>query len=339
MHASIPLPAHALLIGQGRSGTNFLLSLLDQSAHTHCRNEPDQLDASALARLSEFRFFVDDPARLGELYGPAVRQAARCVGPRDHMADVEKDWLRRGRRRAGYFFLRQRYRAVERLIHRRKPMDGKELAFPSWMVDPARLEQSLHVFKLNAAAGLGAWVLANRPDALVVHILRHPGGFAKSWLKRWVRGEGGMDRGKGNADRWSDEDRLRAAAQRDARWAALFGDIDAMSRAEGELWWWRYVNESLMAAGAGGRRYVRVLYEDLARDPERVSRVVFDTCGLTWDTAIAARVRAISGGAERIARAWKDELDPKLVALVEKVLHASPMAPFWNEEAGRRAVA
>src|SRR5262245_32660935 len=106
--------AYALLIGQGRSGTNFLLSLLDQSAATHCRNEPDQLDSSALAGLAEFRFFVDDEARLGPLYDAAVRRAACCVGPRDHMAEVDKDWLKRGRRRPGYFYLRQRTRAVER---------------------------------------------------------------------------------------------------------------------------------------------------------------------------------------------------------------------------------
>ena len=58
--------AYALLIGQGRSGTNYLLSLLDQSAATHCRNEPDQLDSSALSRLAEFRFFVGDEPRLRE---------------------------------------------------------------------------------------------------------------------------------------------------------------------------------------------------------------------------------------------------------------------------------
>ena len=295
---------YALLIGQGRSGTNYLLSLLDQSAATHCRNEPDQLDRSAFAALCEFRFFADDERRLAQGFEPAVRRAARCVGPRDHMAEVDKTWLRPGRRRAGYFLLRQRYRVVERLVRRRKPMDGRELVFPGWMVDAAALERSLHVFKLNAAVGLGAWALRARPEARVLHIVRHPGGFAKSWLKRWVRGEGGMDRGKGNADRLSDEERLREVARRDARWARLFGDVESMSRAEGELWWWRWANETLHAAGQANARYTHVLYEDLAREPEAVARRVFEACGLAWDAAIAARVRAISSGAVRIARAW-----------------------------------
>lgn len=324
-------PSHALLIGQGRSGTNFLLSLLDQSPATHCRNEPDQLDSSALAGLSEFRFFVSDAARLAPLFDAAVRRAARCVGPRDHMADVEKDWLKRGRRRAGYFFLRQRYRAVERLIHRRKPMDGKELVYPSWMVDGEALVAGFHVYKLNAAVGYGAWALRERPSTRVIQIVRHPGGFLKSWHKRWVKGEGGQQRGTGNADRLVDEDRLREVARHDTRWARILGDIDAMGRAEGELWWWRYVNETLHEAGKGRANFTFALYEDLARDPVSVSRRVYADCGLPWSPDIEARVRSIAHGAETIARAWKDELQPDMIALVEKVLGGSPMESWWSQ--------
>ena len=56
--------AYALLLGQGRSGTNYLLHLLNQSPLTHCRNEPDEVEDSALRRLSPYRFFVDDPEEL-----------------------------------------------------------------------------------------------------------------------------------------------------------------------------------------------------------------------------------------------------------------------------------
>jgi len=323
---------YALLIGQGRSGTNFLLRLLDQSAETHCRNEPDQLDSSALAALGEFRFFVEDEQRLATVFGPAVERAALCVGPRDHTAEVDKDWLRNGRRRLGYEFLRQRSRLVERLLRRREPMDGREHPFPRWMADEDRLRTALHVFKLNAAAGYGAWALRTRPDCRLLQIVRHPGGFLKSWHKRWVRGEGGMGRGQGNADSLRDEDRLRALARRDPSWAVRLGDIDAMGRAEGELWWWCYVNETLWEAGRGRDGYVRVLYEELARSPERVTRELYGFCGLAWSDAIAARVRAISQGAERIAGAWKTELEPPMVELVERVLEESCMRDWWREE-------
>lgn len=336
---TLPTLAYALLIGQGRSGTNYLLGLLDQSATTHCRNEPDQLDSSALAGLADFRYFVDDEQRLAPLFDAAVRRAARCVGPRDHLAEVEKRWLQPGRRAPGYFWLRQRYRVVERLIHWRKPMDGKELVFPAWMVQESELAQSFHVFKLNAAAGYGAWALRERPDGKVIQIVRHPGGFLKSWLKRWVRGEGGQERGKGTADKLREEDRLREIVRRDERWSRLLGDVEAIGREERELWWWRYLNEALHASGKGRENYRLVLFEDLAHQPERVSREVYGFCGLEWNEGIAASVRSISRGAEKIARAWKDELEPDKVALVEKVLYGSSMERWWSETGGARGAA
>jgi hypothetical protein len=340
MGTPAPLPlAYSLLIGQGRSGTNYLLGVLDRSPATHCRNEPDQLDSSALSELAPFRYFVDDEARLAALFDGAVRRAARCIGPRDHMTDVDKDWLARGRRRAGYFYLRQRYRVVERLIRRRKPMDGKELVYPGWMVDAAALARSLHVFKLNGAVGYGAWALCERPEARVVQIVRHPGGFAKSWLQRWVRGEGGQDRGRGNPDTLREEDRLREIARRDAHWAAMLGDVERIGPEERELWWWRYLNESLHGAGRGRANYTLVLYEDLAQQPERVAREVFAALGLAWNATIAERVRSMSRGAEKIARAWKDELEPRLVALVEKVLAGSSMERWWDADGGAREAA
>ncbi len=326
-----PALDYALLVGQGRSGTNFLLALLDQSPRTHCRNEPDQLDRSALSALAEFRFFVDDEAKLARIFDPAIGEAALCVGPRDHAADLPKTWLRPLSRRAGFFYLRQRYRAVERLLRRRKPMDGRELRFPPWMADPERLAQSFHVFKLNAAVGVGAWALRRRPQARVLHIVRHPGGFAKSWLARWVKGEGGQERGAGTPDALRDEERLRAVLRREPHWARVMGDVDAMDRVEGELWWWRYVNESLWREGRARASYRLTLYEDRVAQPLEATRAVFETCGLGWSEEIAGRVGRVARGAEGIARAWRDELDRRTVALVERVLDGSPMAAWWRD--------
>src|SRR5262245_48129238 len=213
-------------------------------------------------RIGEFGCSVHAAARLAAQCADAARETACSGGPRDHMADIEKDWIKRGRRKPGYFYLRQRYRFVERLLRRRLPMDGRELVLPGWMVDHERLARSFHLFKLNAAPGVGSWTLGARPGARVIQIVRHPGGFAKSWLKRWVRGEGGMGRGQGNADAFRDEERLREAARLDPAWARVLGDVGTLGRAEGELLWWRYVNETLNRAGHGLTNYHLVLYED-----------------------------------------------------------------------------
>ena len=320
---------YALLLGQGRSGTNFLLALLNQSSHTHCRNEPDQSDASALAALRPFRFFVDDEELLGELWDDAIHGAAMAFGPRDHIVARPKDWLFPGARRPGFFYLRQRLLARARL-EGLKAMDVGEVRFPAWMTSDSRLERSFHVFKLNAAVGLATWMLAHRPKARGIHIVRHPGGFVKSWLARWVRGQTHQERGAGDKDLLRDEERLRALARRDEAWGRRMGDIDAMERVEAELWWWRYVNESIWERGTGLAGYRRLLFEELAEDPLTTTEAVYELCDLPWTPAVATEVSRIARGSRKIARAWKDELEASVVEVIERVLDDSPMSRWWD---------
>ncbi len=320
---------YALLLGQGRSGTNFLLALLNQSARTHCRNEPDQGDDSALAALRPFRFFVDDEDVLEGLWDEAVHEAGLTFGPRDHVVPRSKDWLFAGARRPGFFYLRQRMLARARL-DRIKAMDVGEVRFPVWMTSSGRLERSFHVFKLNAAVGLARWMFANRPSGKAIHIVRHPGGFVKSWLARWVRGETHQERGAGDKDLLQDEERLKALAQRDSMWSKRMGDIDGMERVEAELWWWRYVNEAIHDGGLGLANYKRLLFEELAEDPLRTTEDVYAFCGLPWTDDVAAEVGRIASGSKKIARAWKDELEPSVVDVIERVLGDSPMRSWWD---------
>ena len=44
-------PEYALIVGQGRSGTSWLLDLFDLSPQTFCRNEPYGINGSPLANL------------------------------------------------------------------------------------------------------------------------------------------------------------------------------------------------------------------------------------------------------------------------------------------------
>lgn len=328
---------YALLVGQGRSGTNFLLGLLDASPSTHCRNEPDQLHGSALGRLRPYRFFADDGPELGPLWDFAVRGAALTTGPRDHVCGQRKDWIHRGAQQLGFHWLRNRYRLMHLLRPSGRPMDARECSFPRWMVAPERLERAYHVFKLNAACGLTSWMLDYRPQAHAIQIVRHPGGFVRSWLRRWVHGSEARVRLGGPGDEPRDADRLREAARREHRWAKLFGDIDRLSRIEAELWWWRYCTETIMEAGAGHPGYKLVVYEDLAERPLEIARDVFGFCGLEWDAEVAARVSALTRDSVRIAHAWKRDLSADVVAAIERVLDRSPLDGVWGRLGDTRA--
>ncbi len=322
---------YVLLLGQGRSGTNYLLHLLNQSPRTHCRNEPDGVEDGALRRLTPFRFFVDDPAELARLYDDAIRGAALTVGPRDHIVQFGKTWLYRGATRPGFFYLRNRYLLTHKLLRKGRPMDGRERRFPRWMTSAARLEQAMHVFKLNAAVGLAGWVFEHRPEAKTVHIIRHPGGFTKSWLRRWVASELNQDPAQRAEFERQAHERLVEVAQREDDWARRMGDLDAMDTVERELWWWRYCSERTWQAGNGRPGYLRVIFEHLTENPAPVARDVYEFCGLPWSDWIAERVTKISSGSKKIAAAWKDELDASVVGVVERVLDDSPLATWWEE--------
>lgn len=318
---------YALILGQGRSGTNYLLGLLNQSPLTHCRNEADQLEASALRELAPYRFFVDDPedpTGLASCWDKAIHEAALTFGPRDHEVAHPKVWLFPGARRPGYFYIRQRYRIVHKVGRKGPAMNGREIRFPRWMTTPGRLERAFHVFKLNAACGLAGWMFDHRPEARALHIVRHPGGFTKSWLRRWVANQGAEKTEEGN------KARLRTLAEREPEWAARLGDIDGLSMIEAELWFWRWCNERIAADGEGSDRYHRVIFEELAADPTGVTEGVYRFCDLPWSPQVSARVARISQRAPSIASAWKDELDAPVVETIERVLHGSPLTGFWE---------
>src|SRR5262249_7473253 len=83
---------YVLIAGCGRSGTNWLLDILNQSRQTHCRNEPNQCAGSALAALP--RGFAPCPLLDAELergWDEAIARACRSFGHADHPIDVKKD--------------------------------------------------------------------------------------------------------------------------------------------------------------------------------------------------------------------------------------------------------
>ena len=320
---------YALIHGQGRSGTNFLMGLLNQSPVTHCRNEPDQLLDSALGRLEPYRFFVDDPAGLEALFDQAIADAAARIGPRDHGVHWNKDWIYPGMRAPGFFAIYRQWRFLHRFVYRTKAMDGRERTLPFWMSSPARLRRAFHVFKVNAFVGVARWSLEHRPGAKTLHIVRHPGGFASSWYRRWVQGNTEQRISDQSVD-WNDLSRLEALIERDSEWARRIGDPNALSAVERELWWWRYCTEETARAGEGRDSYCRVLFEDLAEDTVPQTQRIFDFLGLPWSPLVEERVEKVGRGSGRIARAWRDELDSEIVAMVERVTDGSPTLRWWD---------
>lgn len=277
---------YSVVTGQGRSGTNWLLDLLDTSSETYCRNEPNAIPGSP--------FEVLGPLWLNDINAPVwdtewdrvVDIATRSMGERDHPFSVRKDFARP---------LAQSTTAIDRL-HGRRSLQALRVVMPSlregqwpvprWVASPDQLAAAHAILKVNRANGVLRWVLVNRPHVPVVNIIRHPCGRHLSYQRRFLANHDGTEVLEASRD-W-----LREIARHDAAWGARFGDIERHDHLEAQMWMWRYVNETLDETGQQAGNYHRVVYEELADDPIGHVEHLYGALGLRWDDEARAAAQS-----------------------------------------------
>ena len=203
---------------------------------------------------------------------------------------------------------------------------------PWWIGDQAKLTQAYAVLKINQSARVAIWLLKNRPQVPVFHIVRHPGGRLNSWLNRFL-----AKRDTAYIEQRNKE-RLREVLSISPEWAGTFGDIGTMSIAESEMWFWRYVTENIHRAGEGVDSYQLLLYENLAQDPVVTAQQIYQFCGLHWTKDIEFLIRqgtqksmwgAVKDTPLAVAQAWRNKLRPEDVDAVNRVLCGSLMENWW----------
>jgi hypothetical protein len=211
---------------------------------------------------------------------------------------------------------------------------NSEWPMPWWVGSQLKLEEAYAVFKINLDRRIAGWLLANRPQARILHIVRHPCGRLNSWLNRFLAGR---DSERVLAFR---KERLRKIGEGEPAWKEKFGSIGKMGLVETEVWFWRYVNESVHAVAKNSRAYLPVVYEKLAEDPLSNARKAFEFCGLPWDAHVEAFVderrseavgKKISGTSASIARSWKTTLPMEYIRTVESIVQDSPIMRWWSE--------
>ncbi len=181
---------YALIAGQGRSGTNWLLDILNQSPKTHCRNEPNECAGSALSELTSGA--VPSPeleAELESKWDEAIVRTSQSFGKYDHPTKVHKDHFSGPLQRMGLARV-ARSKRLQGVLDRVMPsLVQEEWSIPSWLVGKWQKDRSLPILKVNMSPGWVVWALRNRPEARILHIVRHPGGFLSAYIKRFLDGD------------------------------------------------------------------------------------------------------------------------------------------------------
>lgn len=335
MSAHAPSADTIFVAGFGRSGTNWLLNLLDLHPATHCRNEPDAYATSPFRRLPSHERQVR-AEEFAPLWDAAVQWASDHYGDRDRLPRRPKSYLRARSARLKAFRLLEKRRLRSWLGLATPALRNAEFGIPPWLDASDALERARHVLKLNDRHGWYAFLMAHRPGTRVVHLVRHPGGVLQSWRRRWLARHDPEQVRRGCIDR------LRRIAEGDRHWAERFGDLEQASTEGAELWYWRYSTEHMCRSGAGRPGYKRVLYEQLVADPEGELREVYAHCGLSWDASIALALHAQAGAGEAApwyervpvdasaASGWRAGASREDLELIERVLEGSPLRQFWS---------
>lgn len=323
-------PRGAIIFGCGKSGTKRLLRIMDLSRRTHCRNEPYNLHGSPFQGICvpplKWILGPGDEEELERRWDGALQWSKVRMGELDFIPSPPKDHLHPFARRVGLLHLlgRRRVRRMLGLIAR--PLRNEEWLVPRWIGNPEILRRSSMVVKINQAPAVATWVLRHRPEDAVIHLVRHPAGALCSWAVRHLA--------------FHDPERVRCAcvaklrviAENDGSWAQLFGDLESLSVEEAELWFWRYVGETIHAAGLRSDRYVLVRDEDIVRDPVTVAQTVFRCCGLEWETEIEEELRRWAPHWRACSSRWRDLIRDDQIEMIERIFGDSPMAEWWSEE-------
>jgi hypothetical protein len=317
---------YILIAGHGRSGTNFLLRLLDFSGLTHCRNEPDQLDCSVLRTLSSKSVYTTASNQaLDAGWDNAVALASQCFGIRDGRVDCRKEHVYELIRRLGgcRIICSSRIRSFLSILGVQKIEE--ERRFPWWLGPESKLLAAVPVVKINQMPGWAAWVSNQRPEVRIIHIIRHPGGYLASWKARYLKLNDREAVGAVNRQR------LEAVLQADPSWHDIWGDCTSMTAEESELWYWRYAAETIHAAGRGKENYRLVVYEELASRPLETMNSIYEFCGLPWSSEQESMIGHTTRDSQEIATAWHQKLSPEDHQIVSRILTGTNLQSLWKE--------
>ncbi len=317
--------APVLLVGSGRSGSNWVLDIFDLSPVTHCRNEPQSLKGSPLGRLPSPLCDFESVEPDGKAWDEGIRWTVERMGRRDAWHPYEKDYWRTAALRVGLIRALRSPRGRRLLSMTSSSLSGAEWVPPRWAVKPDEFRGARPVLLIHGLMYWVLWALKERPDTTVVHLVRHPGGVLNSWINRFLKNND-FDRVIAGS-----HNRLKKIAGSDPHWADLVGAVESMSLEESELWYWRYRNEAFHVAGRDAQNYQLIVYEDLAADASGVAKRMYDACGLEWTEQIDRTVTASGQGSLQIATKWKARIGDKYADVLARVLDTSPMRAFWPE--------
>ena len=314
---------YAIITGHGRSGTNWLLSIMNASTLTHCRNEPDGAAGSPLKPLISEARLKEDLYDFEKRWDEAAHWTTTHMGDRDSAISNAKLHVYTLSQKLGLCRMvsHPKIRCLLKLLA--SDLGHGEWKMPWWIGDQKKLEDAYAILKINMIADLAPRLFEDRPDVPILHIVRHPAGFLNSLRNRYASNQNESQHLQTNRDR------LKVVVKKDKPWGVKFGEIDSLGIVETELWYWRYLTEQIYLAGIDRSNYLRIVYESLAKETIKFARSAYEFCGLPWTESVESIIHRGTKRTSLIAERWRKTLVAEDKETVEKVLRGSLMEDWW----------
>lgn len=329
---------YSLVIGNGRSGTNWLLSMLDASPLTHCRNEPQDIADSPFHALPTRSQMIKAPDCMAERWNDFATWTINHMGERDHRIIAPKKHIHRVSQLSGlaYWPVRPKIRSV---IKRFFPdLYHGEWSMPWWIGKQSEISNAHGIIKINdLRAWYVRWLLQHRPQHKIIHIVRHPGGQLNSGINRFFSR---LNELVLEQERHLYTSILQTVIEYEPLWADVFGIAPKdMELIEAVAWFWRYNNEEIYRAGKGRSNYLFVTYEEIASDPISYAKHIYEFCNLAWNSNIEKYIfeglsqsmwGKLSKKSSEVAITWQNKLEPRYQVLATRVLEGSLLERYWS---------
>ncbi|MEL4895851.1 sulfotransferase [Crocosphaera sp. Alani8] len=333
-------PPYVLIVGHGRSGTNWLLDILDASEKTHCRNEPDAVSNSQLEYVRTLWSSKDSLEEVLRQWETRINKAKLCMSERDHHIETPKQHIYPLSHKSGIATLptRRKIRQALRLVM--PQFRQGEWQVPWWIADETKLEQACGVFKINRLAAWFVHPLAvNYPQIPILHIVRHPGGYLNSALKRFFVS---CSTEELNKEFELYQMIMKTAIQVYPEWQERVGDLSSMDLTETVMWFWCLNNEMIYEENKNNPNYHLLIYENIVANPLEQSQKVYDFCRLPWNEVVESQIKegltesvwgSLKSKPSAVAQAWRKSLTVEHQSLVSKILSTSRIEFLWSDSA------
>ena len=320
----------ALVMGLGRSGTTFLAKLIDTSPEVLYRHEPDVLMSTDLPTFCS-----------PEDINTHLPEAKDYVAAMAHC----RHWRSAGSRP---LFAKAYRSAPVDLAYRLMVMSsktGRRLHLPVSDNVPdligADRRDVLYLIKSVSSLGRARLFGDAVPSMTSVHIVRHPCAVYASLRS-------GIDQGVMRSKRLKLRMKRLFAHPETQNYPFSRREIVNATFEEQVAYRWMLANDKAAADMAGMSGYLRVGYEDLCADVDRVSRQIFSHLGLKMGTQTQRFIDDISRPATsapnhigyfKVKRPitsavdkWKRQLDPESVEKIRKIVSYSPLGRAYFDK-------